>query len=322
MKNKEIDEIVLAIINSQENDKDLLCRLRDEIDKKYPRIEDKIANEYHDIKKQLTSIVGRVNLSINLFFDDRKPTVDYSFIKDEVTRTKANAYYHEMLRYEHGTRIHKQCFGEFCRLAEIQIEFLLNYFYQIKGLELFFNQVDAYNDEKIQAEKEQLKMPSKTDIKSIEDVKTWVKYHVFSRNYLQEEHKNENGDSYTTPVKIDGYKNDDLFNNINKMRNRKSHGGECNIEPEENYYLTIEEIEYIKNFHDKLKEINQKHKIDIIINDNGSYINKTKSNIPKDFWGIYIPYKNLLWMLNRDFTSVHKLLNLITSTCAEILSKH
>ena len=54
--------------------------------------------------------------------------LDYYFIQDEFLREKATAYYREMLRYEYATRNHKRCFGEFCRLAIIQVELMLNYF--------------------------------------------------------------------------------------------------------------------------------------------------------------------------------------------------
>lgn len=53
----------------------------------------------------------------------------YSFIDGDYLREKLNADFREMLRYRLGTRGHKIDFNEFCRFAVLQIEMLVNYYY-------------------------------------------------------------------------------------------------------------------------------------------------------------------------------------------------
>ncbi len=63
---------------------------------------------------------------------DSKVLPDYSFITNEVVRDQLIADYREMLRYRYGTRNHKIDFSEFCRYAVLQIEMLVNYYFETK----------------------------------------------------------------------------------------------------------------------------------------------------------------------------------------------
>ena len=67
-------------------------------------------------------------LSLDFNIDEIGNT-DYSFIKEDYTKEKLNADFREMLRYRFGTRGHKVDFPEFCRFAVLQIEMLVNYYY-------------------------------------------------------------------------------------------------------------------------------------------------------------------------------------------------
>ena len=105
------------------------------IDQLYPREGDIYRKDFDYIKHCFIGLNNRVRriencLGIDYKLDEEKPVLDYSYIKDEILRDKATAYYREMLRYQYATRNHKQCFGEFCRLATIQLEFMLNYFFK------------------------------------------------------------------------------------------------------------------------------------------------------------------------------------------------
>lgn len=60
---------------------------------------------------------------------DEVGNADYSFIEEDYVKEKLNADFREMLRYRFGTRGHKVDFPEFCRFAVLQIEMLVNYYY-------------------------------------------------------------------------------------------------------------------------------------------------------------------------------------------------
>lgn len=53
----------------------------------------------------------------------------YSFIEDSQIRDTLNSDYREMLRFRYGTRGHAVNFGEFARHANLQMEMLVNYYY-------------------------------------------------------------------------------------------------------------------------------------------------------------------------------------------------
>ena len=68
---------------------------------------------------------------LSLDFDiDEKDFPDYSIIKDDDVRARLLADFREMLRYRFGTRNHKIDFPEFCRYATLQIELLINYYFE------------------------------------------------------------------------------------------------------------------------------------------------------------------------------------------------
>lgn len=67
-------------------------------------------------------------LSLDYRIDSMKMP-DYSLIKDKETQDRLTSDYREMMRYRFGTRSHKIDFPEFCRYATLQIEMLVNYYY-------------------------------------------------------------------------------------------------------------------------------------------------------------------------------------------------
>lgn len=68
-------------------------------------------------------------LSLDFGIDEVGNT-DFAFIEDDYVREKLNADFREMLRYQFGTRGHKVDFPEFCRFAILQVEMLVNYYYE------------------------------------------------------------------------------------------------------------------------------------------------------------------------------------------------
>ena len=78
-------------------------------------------------KKKIDEIEKYLGLDYRL--DSASPIIDYSFVKDDYTKVQLISDNREMLRYRFGVRSHKIDFAEFCRYAMLQVEQLLNYFY-------------------------------------------------------------------------------------------------------------------------------------------------------------------------------------------------
>ena len=87
--------------------------------------------------------LGKIEQYLSLDYRiDSKLLPDYSFIDNENARETLISDYREMLRYEYGTRSHKIDFSEFCRYAVLQIEMLVNYYFETK-----YPNIDAIIDE-------------------------------------------------------------------------------------------------------------------------------------------------------------------------------
>ena len=71
-------------------------------------------------------------LGLDYKLDSAIPDIDYSFIQEAFVRDQLVSDYREMLRYRYGVRSHKIDFSEYCRYAMLQIEQMLNYYYQKK----------------------------------------------------------------------------------------------------------------------------------------------------------------------------------------------
>lgn len=71
-------------------------------------------------------------LGLDYRLDSEIPDIDYSFVKNDYVKNQLVSDYREMLRYRYGVRSHRIDFGEFCRYATLQVEQMLNYYYQNK----------------------------------------------------------------------------------------------------------------------------------------------------------------------------------------------
>ena len=75
----------------------------------------------------------RIETYLSLDFAiDEKSLPNYLLIKDGSVREKLIADFREMLRCQYGTRNHKIDFAEFCRYAVLQMEMLVNYYFEKK----------------------------------------------------------------------------------------------------------------------------------------------------------------------------------------------
>ena len=71
-------------------------------------------------------------LGLDYKLDNVIPNIDYSFISEPYVKNQLDSDFREMLRYRYGVRSHKIDFSEYCRFAMLQVEQLLNYYYQNK----------------------------------------------------------------------------------------------------------------------------------------------------------------------------------------------
>jgi hypothetical protein len=109
-------------------------------------------------------------LGLDYAVDTRNSVVDYSFVKMPDVYSQLVSDNREMLRFRYGTRYHKIDFDEFCRYAHLQVEMLLNYFYDIKNssdIKSIKDHIKRYNPV--------VKIDTATDLSSIAfNAKLWA----------------------------------------------------------------------------------------------------------------------------------------------------
>ena len=77
---------------------------------------------------------------------DQEDLEDYDFVSDKKVRLQLLTDYREMLRYQFGTRNHRVDFLEFCRFAHLQVEMLVNYYFEIAFDGNFGMMIDALKE--------------------------------------------------------------------------------------------------------------------------------------------------------------------------------
>lgn len=68
-------------------------------------------------------------LGLDYYVDDQHSLIDYSFVEETEIQTQLISDNREMMRHRYGTRFHIINFDEYCRYAHLQVEMLLNYYY-------------------------------------------------------------------------------------------------------------------------------------------------------------------------------------------------
>ena len=68
-------------------------------------------------------------LGLDYYVDGQPSLIDYSFIEATEIQAQLISDNREMMRYRYGTRFHIINFDEYCRYAHLQVEMLLNYYY-------------------------------------------------------------------------------------------------------------------------------------------------------------------------------------------------
>ena len=209
-----------------------------------------IKNDFVRLNKRIKDI--EKCLGIDFQFDEQKQ-IDYNFIDDALIRDKINAYYREMLRYQFGTRNHKVCFGEFCRFATIQLEFMLNYFFaDEKKIELIQRLLDEHaiylkNKDKSKNNLDYYKNKIHENPSDyIPNILLSKKSKIFCETYLSSKRIGDNMISYVSFL-------------TTNMRNLKSHGSVSTIDPYENEYLTDKEKDTFEKDRQRLDEMITKY---------------------------------------------------------------
>ena len=145
-------------------------------------------------------------LSLDFEIDD-KVFPDYSVIKDDDVRARLLADFREMLRYRFGTRNHKIDFAEFCRYATLQIELLVNYYFDkhyASDLTKIVQVVIDGNSSEKDGEKKSYYKPSQPP-KDVADIGLKFKIQTLQNEFTWQ------------------YKDISGFLNVIEVRNRQSH---------------------------------------------------------------------------------------------------
>lgn len=86
-----------------------------------------------DVGEGAPDAIRKIESYLSLDYDiDSRSFPDYALVADETVRERLQADYREMLRFMFGTRNHRIDFPEFCRYATLQVELLVNYYYERK----------------------------------------------------------------------------------------------------------------------------------------------------------------------------------------------
>lgn len=315
--------------------------LRDFLDKLYLREGEISKLDLVEVNKSIKGLQDRIRhieecLGIDFDLDKEEPDkdvvdfIDYSFIQEHLMREKVTAYYREMLRYKYGTRNHIICFGEFCRLAIMQLEVLLNYFFSdernfelvkddvVKIAEKQYNKAfDEWNKNR-RGQQPQKRYYIDQMIGNKEEAVLQLVYSIKSKIFCNQYLKK----TYISQISIVS-----ISKFTSDMRNRKSHGSKTSLKPYEEDYLTEEQKTNLENWEKKLldsvEQFNKAHEKQICYE-------KKRLNAKKDVWTIMPAelkelYNNkflpLQWVNEKPFNDVHQLLRIVASTCAKGMKK-
>ena len=92
--------------------------------------------------------IRRIKEYLSLDFGiDQEELEDYAFVSDKNVRLQLLTDYREMLRFQFGTRSHRVDFLEFCRYAHLQVEMLVNYYFETAFNGNFGMMIDAMKEQ-------------------------------------------------------------------------------------------------------------------------------------------------------------------------------
>ena len=225
-------------------------------------------------------------LGLDYYVDGQPSLIDYSYVPEAEIRAQLISDNREMMRFRYGTRYHAISFVEYCRYAHLQVEMLLNYFYdrlESGDLEAVKMHINRYN-----------KYAQITDAKSLSAISYNYKLWSFC-------------DEFSIDIK---YRI--CLDNIREVRNQSSHrspGGEERTMEESRKKLINMGIPlhpkggYVQTT--KLKE-------------GTSAFNLYNSMVKNTDW--YKEYKVLVWMAQKEqYDNIMESIKLVSSTIKQSL---
>lgn len=225
-------------------------------------------------------------LGLDYYVDGQPSLIDYSFVKETEIRAQLISDNREMMRHRYGTRFHIINFDEYCRYAHLQVEMLLNYYY---------DRVDNTLDE---IKKHIVKYNSTAEIaneKSLGAISYNSKLWAFCAEHNV------------------GYSVRTIFDYIREVRNRSSHRSpeaeQITISDAQKRLKTMslpihKEDGYVQSY--KLKESSTEYNI-------------FNNMVKKADW--YKEYLLLVWLHNQKFTEINEAIKEICNKVQNAISE-
>ena len=217
-------------------------------------------------------------LGLDYYVDGQPSLIDYSFIEATEIQAQLISDNREMMRYRYGTRFHIINFDEYCRYAHLQVEMLLNYYYDKTSSTL--DEIKAHI----------VKYNPTADIANAKSLG------AISYNSILWAFCAEHDVGYTTKT---------IFDYIRKVRNRSSHRS---LETEEN---TISDVQK------RLKTMSLPvHKEDGYVltyklKETSTEYNLFNNMVKKSEW--YKEYLFLVWLHNQKFAEINEAIKEISN---------
>ena len=121
----KLEEVLSKIIRLSKQNEEFGARLRKAIGTESPAAG---GGQYDERIEKIEKYLG-----LDFDVDSKPSTIDYSFVSIDEAREQLVCDNREMMRFRYGTRYHAESFPEYCRYAQLQLEMLLNYYYDQKN---------------------------------------------------------------------------------------------------------------------------------------------------------------------------------------------
>ena len=121
----KLEEVLSKIIRLSKQNEEFGARLRKAIGTESPAAG---GGQYDERIEKIEKYLG-----LDFDVDSKPSTIDYSFVSIDEARKQLVCDNREMMRFRYGTRYHAESFPEYCRYAQLQLEMLLNYYYDQKN---------------------------------------------------------------------------------------------------------------------------------------------------------------------------------------------
>lgn len=210
-------------------------------------------------------------LGLDYYVDEQPSLIEYSFIKESEIRVQLISDNREMMRYRYGTRFHIISFEEYCRYAHLQVEMLLNYYYDKVNCSLdnIKKHIIRFNP-----------TAKITDANSLGAISYNSKLWAFSA---------EHDVNYSTKT---------ILEYVREVRNRASHRS-----PESEDSIILETQEKLKTMSLPI-HAKDGYVLTYKLKETSNEYNLFNNMVKKSEW--YKEYLFLIWMHNQKFTEINE----------------